>query len=95
MMAPEERENALKKMNDAANAFYENAVRIGNHPFIEFAGVMQSYIKSCERAHAEGIDFTECNRHSGNPLPIESFEITYLNEKLNCIFDGRITAHDQ
>ena len=26
---------------------------------------------------------------------MEGFEVTYLNEKLNCIFDGRIIAVDQ
>lgn len=71
---------------------YSSAVQIGNHPFIEFAGVMTAYVKTCRRAHEEGIDFTECNRHSGRPLPMESFEVTYLKEKLDCIFDGRIAA---
>ena len=94
MMSSEERVIALKKMNDAVNSFYHDATKIGNHPFIEICGVMEAYVKSCERAHAAGIDFTECNRHSGNPLPMETFEIDYLNEKLTCIFDGRILAHE-
>ena len=91
-MPPDERVIALNKMNEAVDRFYNAAIKIGNHPFIEFAGVMQAYIKSCERAHAEGIDFTECNRHAGKPLPMESYEIKYLGEKLGCIFDGRIVA---
>ncbi len=53
---------------------------------------MTAYLKSCQRAHDAGIDFTECNLHSGNSLPMEGFEISYLNEKLDCIFDGRIAA---
>lgn len=92
MMTAQERELALKRMDETVSRFYGSAVQIGNHPFIEFAGVMTAYVKTCRRAHEEGIDFTECNRHSGRPLPMESFEVRYLNEKLDCIFDGRIAA---
>lgn len=91
-MTPAEREIALTRMEEAIKRFYASAVQIGNHPFVEFAGVMTAYLKSCQRAHEAGIDFTGCNRHAGNPLPMELFEVLYLNEKLDCIFDGRITA---
>lgn len=92
MMTPNERVTALTQMEQVVNGFYGAAVRIGNHPFIEFAGVMAAYVKSCRRAHEAGVDFTECNRHAGAELPMESFEVTYLAEKLDCIFGGRITA---
>lgn len=94
-MTPSERNTALKLMNDTIHRFYCSAIQIGNHPFIEFAGVMTAYLKSCQRAHDAGIDFTECNRHTGQPLPMEGFEVLYLNEKLDCIFDGRITASER
>jgi plasmid replication initiation protein len=87
-----ERELALQRMGEAISRFYSSAVQIGNHPFIEFAGVMTAYKKTCERAHEAGIDFSECNRHAGRPLPMEGFEVAYLSEKLDCIFDGRIVA---
>lgn len=92
MMTAEERQVALKQMDELVSAFYGAAARIGNHPFLEFAGVMTAYVKSCERAHEAGIDFTQCNRHAGAELPMESFEVTYLAEKLDCIFGGRIRA---
>ena len=92
MMRAPKREVALQRMDETIRRFYSAAIQIGNHPFIEFAGVMQAYLKTCQRAHEDGIDFTACNRHTGNPLPMEGFEITYLHEKLNCIFDGRISA---
>lgn len=92
MMTPGEREVALKRMDETIRRFYGSAVQIGNHSFVEFAGVMTAYLKSCQRAHEAGIDFTECNVHNGLQLPMESFEISYLEDKLNCIFDGRITA---
>jgi hypothetical protein len=93
MMRPSERAAALQRMQATTDAFYRSAVSIGNHPFIEFAGVMAAYVKSCERAHNDGVDFTECNEHCRQALPMEAFEIDYLVEKLNCIFGGRITAH--
>lgn len=94
MMNVSEREVALRQMEQLVGAFYGAAARIGNHPFLEFAGVMTAYVKSCERAHKDGVDFTDCNRHSGSQLPMESFEVTYLAEKLDCIFGGRIQAVD-
>jgi hypothetical protein len=92
MMPPSERVTALEQMNHAIKRFYASAVHIGNHPFVEFTGVMQAYLDACRRAHAAGIDFTECNRHLGVELPMHAFEVDYLNEKLDCIFAGRIVA---
>ena len=94
MMTPAERDVALQRMDETIKRFYSSARQIGNHPFIEFAGVMMAYLKSCQRAHDAGIDFSECNQHSGQPLPMEAVEITYLNEKLDCIFDGRILTSE-
>ena len=91
-MTKNERELALIQMDSAIKMFYFAAVNIGNHPFIEFAGVMAAYQKSCRRAHDAGVDFSECNAHSGSQLPMEGYEIEYLNEKLDCIFGGRIFA---
>ena len=92
MMNQQEREIALEHMDAAINRFYYAAIQIGNHPFIEFAGVMRAYVNSCQQAHEAGIDFTECNKHAGQDLPMELFEINYLVEKLTCIFGGRIKA---
>lgn len=92
MMSEQERRVALERMDQAIGRFYSAAIQIGNHPFIEFAGVMTAYLKSCQRAHDAGIDFTECNQHAGRELPMESFEVDYLAEKLNCIFGNRIAA---
>lgn len=91
-MTPAERDFALKRMDETIHRFYSAALQIGNHPFLEFAGVMTAYLKSCQRAHEAGIDFTLCSEHTGYPLPIEDFEISYLNEKLDCIFNGRFKA---
>ena len=68
MMDAMEREQALRAMRSSADAFYRSAVQIGVHPFIEFAGLMNEYLLACAQAHAQGIDFSECNRHSGQAL---------------------------
>jgi len=83
-----ERKVAINKMKMASAAFYSAAVQIGNHPFIEFCGLMNEYIKACEEAHKKGIDFSECNAHTGQSLPLESHMVNYINEKLECIFTG-------
>lgn len=88
-MTPEEREAALAKMRQVSKWFYAQAISIGNHPFIEFTGLMNEYIKVCEQAHQAGIDFSDCNTHSGTDLPMMPHEIKYINEKLECIFTGR------
>ena len=90
MMNTTEQATALNSMRATSALFYANAVRIGNHPFIEFCGLMNEYIKACEIAHKSGIDFSECSAHSGQPLPMKSYMIDYVNEKLNCIFTGRV-----
>lgn len=76
----------LKRMQQASNAFYAAAIAIGNHPFIEFTGLMNEYIKICEDAHAMGIDFSNCNIHTGERLPVASYRQAYMQEKLECIF---------
>lgn len=90
MMTRDERDVAIARMKAASSAFYGMAVSIGNHPFIEFTGLLNEYIKIAERAHKNGIDFSQCNAHSGAPLPMKEFEIEYFNGKLECIFGGRI-----
>lgn len=50
---------------------------------------MNEYIAVCESAMKAGIDFSECNTHSGKSLPMHGHHINYINEKLECIFTGR------
>ncbi len=90
-MDPQQREKALSDMQKAADVFYRSAVMIGNHPFIEFTGLMNEYISACRLAHANGIDFTQCNKHNGMSLPLKPFMSDYINEKLECIFSGTKT----
>ena len=95
MMNAMERATAIAAMRAASGSFYANAARTRNHTFIEFCGLMNEYINACEMAHAEGIDFSDCNAHSGQQLPMTPYMIDYVNEKLDCIFTGRIALCDQ
>lgn len=84
-----ERTVMLARMREASQAFYRMAVQTGCHPFIEFTGLMNEYILCCSEAHKQGIDFSACNQHQGQPLPMPPHSIDYVNEKLGCIFMGR------
>jgi len=86
----EQREAMLAKMRRASDAFYFAAVRIGCHPFIEFCGLMNEYIKLCSDAHGQGIDFTQLHVHSGRPLPMKPHHADYIGEKLGCIFGAAL-----
>lgn len=83
------REIALAARRRAAKEFYAAAVRIGNHPWIEFTGLMNEYVNCCQAAHLAGVDFSACNTHTGQALPMQSYQVQYMNEKLECIFPGR------
>ena len=85
-----ERRQMLIQMHAAADQFYRMAILIHNHPFIEFTGLIKEYVSACNRANAAGIDFTQCSKHSGRELPMEQHQIDYVNEKLECIFSGRV-----
>jgi hypothetical protein len=85
-MSADERPACLEKMRDASTEFYFAAVRTGNHAFIEFCGLMNEYIAACRDAHNRGEDFTEFSVHAGKHLPLPSYRVQYLNEKLTCIY---------
>lgn len=93
-MNQKERETALISMQALSSCFYYHATRIGVHPFLEFNGLLVEYIKICQEAHDNGIDFTECSKHSGRHLPMDGHQINYINEKLECIFEGQSVMVD-
>lgn len=55
---------------------------------------MREYIKLCRQTHEAGIDFLDTNKHSGDgsaALVVQPFNISYLYEKLECIYGPTIT----
>jgi hypothetical protein len=93
MMHPEEQVDAIRAMKAISRVFYSQATELGNHPFIEFCGLMNEYIKIAENARKAGIDFTDATAHQGQPLPIEKYEAAYLAEKFDCIFGPTFRAN--
>lgn len=86
----QELEQTLQKMRYASNNFYYAAINTGNHAFIEFTGLINEYIKVCERCLNHGTDFTKINIHTGEILPVPDTSIHYIEEKLTCIFQGSV-----
>lgn len=82
----EERDEAIRKMQAASDAFYRAAIVTHCHPFIEFAGFMNEHIKLCQQAFEAGIDFMMANTHTGVALPIQDFHAAYIGEKMGCIY---------
>jgi hypothetical protein len=81
-----ELEDLIDGMERASATFYRTAVGLGNHPFIEFTGFMNEYIKLCKDALKAGVDFTDCSAHTGEELPMADYNARYIGEKFNCIF---------
>ncbi len=78
----------LDRMRYAAQAFYSLAQRAGLHQFLEITGFMNEYIKICERALAQDIDFATCT------MPVWEVEAAYLGEKLGCMFHDSFAGQE-
>lgn len=82
----------VKGMEAASALFYAAAIRTGNHAFIEWTGLINEYIKLCEAAAAQGIDFRFLNIHCGKHLPMRPHNLHYIQEKLDCIYGLDVLA---
>lgn len=85
----------IRRMSDLVTLFYQSAVQIGNHPFIEWTGILNEYVRLCMNALAEGIDFADANVHSSGVLPVYAFNIDYFAEKARCIFGNTLAAQPE
>jgi hypothetical protein len=94
MVPREQREKMLQQMQEVSNKFYSAAVQIGCHPFIEFCGLMNEYIKLCAQAQKADLDFTNMHIHSGHGLPMQAFHARYVGEKLGCIYGASFSKPD-
>jgi|GEM_PF-1332468 len=85
--SPQTPEEILEAMETAAHNYYREAIATNCHTFIEFTGLINEYIKICERNLKRGIDFTKTSAHCRElKLQIEDWELDYINDKLRCIF---------
>jgi hypothetical protein len=75
----------LQRMRAASSRFYGEACAIGCHPFIEFTGLMNEYLKCCAATLEAGRDFTQASAHAGGRLEMARHSVEYFAEKMNCI----------
>lgn len=87
---PIEQRVMLQKMRSVSTTFYGSAVYTGVHGFIEFCGLMNEFINICEHSGRKGINFSQANTHTGQELHMETFQVEYLAEKLECIYGATI-----
>lgn len=87
-----ELEKICRGMESVSHSFYFEATRIGNHAFIEFCGLMNEYIKICRMNMENGIDFTQANTHTGQPMIFAPYHAEYLLEKLDCIYGPSLAS---
>lgn len=87
---PDGRQEILRKMSNAAREFYCAAASAGCHAFIEFTGLMNEFIKVCQEAEEQKIDWLHANVHGSIKLPFQPHHIAYLNEKLECIYGVKL-----
>lgn len=92
--SPAEREEMLAKMQSLSDRYYGSACAAGCHAFIEFAGLMNEFIKVCADAHRKGDQFPFSNTHSGVALPFKPYHLEYMAEKLNCIYGPSLLADE-
>ncbi|MCC3586675.1 hypothetical protein [Microcoleus sp. PH2017_30_WIL_O_A] len=77
---PQTPEEILVAMKAASANYYREAIATNCHTFIEFIGLINEYIKICERTQTSA-------HHTGGPrLHVEQWECDYINDKLRCIF---------
>ncbi len=96
-MSPEEKEECLRlcaALSSAVTDFYYVLFRLGTggrfHAFVEWCGVMQEHVKITTDLLNADVDAFNMNVHSGQTLPVPSYRLAYLAEKMECIFNGAV-----
>lgn len=93
------REEALAFIADlkkTVSLFYNSlfALNTGGkfHAFVEWCGVMGEHLNIVEGLIKNGHNPFADNVHSGQTLPIPPYQLAYMAEKMECIFNGAITV---
>lgn len=60
------------------------------HAFVEWCGVMSEHLNLVDKLLISGVDAFDMNQHTGQQLPIPPYQLAYMAEKMECIFDGAI-----
>lgn len=67
-------------------AMFNAGVSSHAHAVMEFCGLINEYLSMCSDALRNGVDFRECNIHSGRGLPMKPCHARFVGEKLACIY---------
>ena len=84
----------LIALDTEVTRLYANLFHLGTgshfHAFIEWCGVLAEHLNIVRDLVAKGVPAMNMNRHTGESLPIPGYQLAYLAEKIECIFDGAI-----
>jgi hypothetical protein len=88
-------EQSLELMRKASNEFYQMAIATQCHAFVEFTGLLNEFIKVAYEFQQNNptLDFREHNQHTGKVLRLQPYQVDYIHEKLNCIYQNEIFPH--
>jgi len=81
-------ERLRAQMEDLYKTLFQMNVGGRFHAFLEWCGVMNEHLNICEDMIRSGVPAFEMNRHTGNTPDIPGYRLTYMAEKMECIFDG-------
>ncbi len=83
---------ALLKREMQAVYFRFFSLGVGSrfHSFLEWCGVMGEHLNITTDLLQQGYPAFEMNRHTGETPPIAPYRLSYMTEKMECIFDGMI-----
>lgn len=88
------RESMIIALESEVRHFYDALFRLGVgaefHAFVEWCGVMKEHLNICRDLIEQGIDPFTLNKHTGMELPIPSYRLDYMAEKIDCIFAGAL-----
>jgi len=83
-------------LKSEVDVFYRRLFGLGTgsrfHAFVEWCGVMGEHLKIVEDLIDQGHDPFEMNRHTGETLPVAPYRLSYMAEKMECIFDGTMVV---
>lgn len=88
-------QESLELMRKASHEFYQMAIATQCHAFLEFTGLMNEFIKVAYEFQQNNptLDFREHNQHTGKVLRLQPYQVDYIHEKLNCIYQNEIFPH--
>lgn len=86
----------IGQLRETVNLYYGSLFKLNTggkfHAFVEWCGVMGEHLNIVEGLVKKGHNPFADNVHSGHTLPIPPFQLAYMAEKMECIFNGAITV---